>query len=107
MDHNTLHRRLLEAAENRALDIGQAWNLLAEAAVALAAQADVRPRWRHLKRGSTYVEIGRGEVQSSKPIAEGETLVAYRAHDGRLWFRPASEFDDGRFVRIDPEGDAA
>lgn len=59
-------------------------------------------RWRHVKRGSTYVEIGRGFVQTSGPIVEGETMVAYRSDaTGDIWFRPATEFDDGRFVEID------
>lgn len=58
-------------------------------------------RWRHLKRGSTYTEIARGDLQSTHPLLEGKTLVAYRSeHDGRVWFRPQAEFEDGRFERL-------
>lgn len=57
--------------------------------------------WRHLKRGSTYVEIGRATVQASTgPIVEGDTVVMYRGTDGRVWARKESEFEDGRFEEI-------
>ena len=55
-------------------------------------------RWRHKKRGTTYTELARGEVQSSTTIVEGERLVAYMGDDGKVWFRPEEEFD-GRFER--------
>lgn len=67
----------------------------------LAEFREASERVRHKKRGSTYRVIGRGELQSASPIAEGTTLVAYRCEiDGRLWFRPATEFDDGRFEAL-------
>jgi hypothetical protein len=59
--------------------------------------ASAAPRARHLKRGSSYDVIGTGRTQTSVPIGEDEVLVAYRSEDGRLWFRPIGEFDDGRF----------
>jgi hypothetical protein len=58
-------------------------------------------RFRHVKRQTTYVEIGRGEVQSDSTITEGDILVIYVGTDGKLWLRPANEFDDGRFDLID------
>lgn len=64
------------------------------------SSANDAPRWRHVKRGSTYTEAGRGEVQTSRPIVEGDKLVAYRGEDGRWWFRLPEEFDDGRFVKL-------
>lgn len=54
-------------------------------------------RWRHARRGSDYTEVGRFEVQCAVPIAEGDTLVAYRGADGKGWARPEPEFLDGRF----------
>ncbi len=66
------------------------------------ASPPARHRVRHKKRGSTYRVIGRGELQSSSPTEEGAMLVAYRCEaDGRLWIRPANEFDDGRFETLD------
>ena len=61
-------------------------------------------RWRHLKRQSTYVEIGRGELQASThQPQEGDILVAYRDEaDGKIWFRYAPEFDDGRYEKLPP-----
>lgn len=61
----------------------------------------VRPlqKVKHLKRGSAYEIVGKGELQAGAPIAEGECLVVYRClEDGKLWIRPLSEFVDGRFV---------
>ncbi len=55
-------------------------------------------RWRHLKRGTEYTEIGRAQLQvaSSDPV-EGSELVIYRGDDGKLWARETGEFEDGRF----------
>lgn len=75
--------------------------VLASPATAQARSA-VEPTHRHVRRGTEYVEIGRGELQSSITLREGdEPLVVYRSvDDGRIWIRPASEFDDGRFEAI-------
>lgn len=70
-----------------------------------------RPQWRHTARGTLYVELGRGEFQSSKTnligagikgdaLKEGARLVAYQGDDNRVWFRCESEFDDGRFEKL-------
>ncbi len=56
-------------------------------------------RWRHLKRGTTYEEIGRARLQASYPPNEGDVLVIYRGDDGKLWAREENEFLDGRFER--------
>lgn len=55
------------------------------------------PTHRHLKRGSVYAQLGLGQVQSSRPIVEGDVLTIYRAENGSLWARPEQEFNDGRF----------
>jgi hypothetical protein len=60
-------------------------------------------RWRHKKRGSTYIEIGRGKLQSNDPTGLGDMqpMVVYRSEaDGSLWVRPEDEFDDGRFEAL-------
>ena len=60
-------------------------------------------RWRHVKRGTEYTEIGRAELQAANgPVAEGNILVIYRGDDGRLWSRREDEFADGRFERVAP-----
>jgi len=74
---------------------------------------DAPKRWRHVKRGSTYTEMGRGKIQSGHwrdPDVDADydsqrvdmrEVVIYRADkDGSLWVRPVEEFDDGRFVRV-------
>lgn len=70
----------------------------ARAAIAAAEGAPPVNRWRHKKRGSTYTEVGRGQLQTDQPIHDMEPMVIYRSeHDGSLWARPVSEFEDGRF----------
>lgn len=62
-------------------------------------------RWRHKKRGTTYVEIGRATLQAATgPAGEGDTLVIYRGEDGQLWAREAHEFEDGRFDEVSDAG---
>ncbi|MGY3581351.1 hypothetical protein ACVIGB_000580 [Bradyrhizobium sp. USDA 4341] len=58
-------------------------------------------RWRHMKRGSSYAEIGRATSQSAIPIVEGETVVVYVADiDGSMHVRKDAEFEDGRFEEL-------
>ena len=60
-------------------------------------------RWRHVKRGTTYTEVARGPLQKStlQILVEGDELVAYQSEaDGKVCFRSAIEFDDGRFVAL-------
>jgi hypothetical protein len=58
-------------------------------------------RWRHVKRQTTYLELGRGSLES--PAEEGDILVAYRSEaDGKLYFRRDTNFDDGRFEKMEP-----
>jgi len=69
----------------------------------LTAFADVleeAPRWRHKKRGTTYVEIGRGRFQMAG-FKDDQPIVLYRSEiDASLWARPVSEFEDGRFEAV-------
>lgn len=57
--------------------------------------------WKHLKRGTRYEVIARGEVQCSKPIEEGSYVYCYVDENGKAWVRPCAEFEDGRFQTAD------
>ena len=59
------------------------------------------PRWRHIKRRTEYIEIGRGKAQVAGRILDDEGVVIYRGDDGSLWVRPIEEFEDGRFAKIE------
>jgi hypothetical protein len=58
--------------------------------------------WRHVKRGTLYLEVGRAELQAAADVIEGMTFVIYRDKDGKLWARQEDEFEDGRFVLEPP-----
>jgi hypothetical protein len=58
-------------------------------------------RWRHVRRGTDYVEIGRARLQCDAPVGDNAWLVVYRGPKGKLWCRPPREFGDGRFIPID------
>lgn len=53
------------------------------------------PRWRHVKRRTTYTEICRAELQGGRPIVEGEHVVIYLGEDGKYWARQEDEFEAG------------
>jgi hypothetical protein len=83
----------------------------------------MQPTHRHKKRGSEYVLIGYGKMQSEhwreieqfNGLANGTTrnrqiesidmreVAIYRSvDDGSLWVRPREEFEDGRFTALTP-----
>lgn len=62
--------------------------------------------WRHKKRDTLYVELGRAELQVSTypgnvELSEGAVLVVYQGVDGKLWVRTEAEFNDGRFEEVE------
>lgn len=75
------------------------FNMLRAAYRVLNGHDDLKV-WKHVKRGSLYVEIGTATAQiaSGRPIVDDDKLVIYRGEAGALWARRASEFHDGRFV---------
>ena len=61
------------------------------------------PCWRHQKRGTTFTEVCRAELQASTSITEDDVLVVYRSGDGKPWACKANEFEDGRFELVKPQ----
>jgi hypothetical protein len=58
-------------------------------------------RWRHKKRGGSYVEVLRARLQAAQELREGDTIVVYIADvDGTCWGRKDTEFEDGPFEEI-------
>lgn len=65
-----------------------------------AAIGESLPRYKHLKRGTTYEVVSVGEDENNR----GRSLVVYRGEDdGKIWVRPAEQFFDGRFVELPAE----
>ena len=60
-------------------------------------------RYRHKIRGTTYrVLFEAAKARSSIVALENMTMVVYQAEaDGLVWVRPALEFFDGRFEKIE------
>lgn len=79
-----------------------AWNTRA-----LSAARTEPPTHRHKKRGSEYVLIGIGKMQTESwvdmfeggvlPVDMAEVAIYRDVKDGSLWARPREEFQDGRF----------
>ncbi|MEO9297606.1 hypothetical protein [Devosia alba] len=66
---------------------------------------------RHVKRGTDYVLIGIGKMQTEDwfwvrgsrelvPVDMDEVAIYRSVDDGSLWVRPKGEFEDGRFVAL-------
>jgi hypothetical protein len=56
---------------------------------------------RHVKRESMYSRVFASvEVQTSRPIVEGDMLTVYKSANGKVWARLDEEFGDGRFEDI-------
>lgn len=67
----------------------------------LARYLSLKPTHKHLKRGTVYVEIARGRMQSEVPLPDNSPLVAYCDAAGDWWFRPPAEFDEqSRFIKL-------
>jgi hypothetical protein len=74
----------------------------AEAALAALTGAEAKPRFRHIKRGTTYTLVGPARIQTDEPLADMSFVTVYRCEQtGALWARRTAEFTDGRFERIE------
>lgn len=66
---------------------------------ALRAGQDALPRYRHVKRGTTYQLLSIAEDENRR----GTNVAIYRGEDdGKVWSRPSDQFFDGRFERLPP-----
>ena len=59
--------------------------------------------WMHARRETQYQDMVVAEVQASRPVLEGESVVVYVSREGKPYARPSNEFLDGRFVPIEDE----
>lgn len=68
----------------------------------IKADPDQRIRFMHIKRGSTYRMVGRGRIQTGRPLEDYDEVTIYESEEtGDLWVRPNDEFDDPtRFIAI-------
>lgn len=80
----------------------QVIDLTAEAELARLRQGVQVKRVRHIKRGSTYQEVGRGQIQTGRLLSDYADVVIYQSEeDATFWVRPTEEFDDiTRFEKI-------
>jgi hypothetical protein len=80
---------------------------VAEGAIlkAIADEADGQTRLVPEEYTCTNTEefMAKGGLQTERPLHSGDILVWYVSRDNpdENWFRPVTEFDDGRFVRMD------
>lgn len=77
-----------------------------------ADSCPVGSRWRHKKRGTTYEVVSDAASLPCSAAPEFESLfdddyfVVYRSEEtGAFYLRPAPEFLDGRFERLDTPSD--
>ncbi|WP_049973733.1 hypothetical protein [Azospirillum sp. B4] len=77
------------------------WHLTPSGPAYHPVKPDPAPSWRPTHRhrnGSDYREVLRGAMEADYPSTP---VVIYDDAQGRIFVRPAAEFDDGRFSRLD------
>ena len=95
---DTLHMQGRDGPEKAAADVYAALAGIVQPAPEGAVQ-----RVQHIKRGTTYRVLGRGQLQTDTDLRDYDEVVAYQCEgDGRVWVRAAAEFDDPTRFRILP-----
>ena len=90
--------------DSAAFDI-EALSPLDPVKAAAGVQGLTANRVEHIKRGSTYRELGRGQIQTDRLLSDYTDVVVYQCEeDGRLWVRPTDEFEDAARFRAIAEG---
>lgn len=56
--------------------------------------------YRHKKTGGLYDLVGFAQVQTSQPLNDYDDVTVYSSEEGKMWVRPTSEFNDGRFEHV-------
>ena len=106
-DPNTVHINMLRGTIAKP-SVDQIRHIYGDSlASGYEADRPAEPTHKHIKRGTTYTEIGRGELQvSTTPgCSDGDAVVIYRGANGLWWVRPSAEFDDPtRFEPIKVQG---
>lgn len=67
------------------------------------ATVPVNNKWRHVKRGTIYTEVGRGKAQTDTMISDDDAVVIYIGSDGQYWVRPPHEFETGASNSFTPQ----
>lgn len=109
--------RTREAFDEQAETAKDRWRKFSRAALRSLPPDDGRPTHRHKKRGSKYVLIGIGKMQSEdwfrstpgssiEPVDMREVAIYRSVDDGSLGVRPREEFEDGRFEATPPPPEA-
>lgn len=67
----------------------------------LSLDAPTGSLWKHRKSGGVYRIVGHALIENDvTPAIIYESLSG----DAGLWVRPADEFQDGRFAKVNPYG---
>ena len=92
------HREIVEGLLERIEELEQERDAALERVRVLESQVEAsKGLYKHVKTEGLYYTITEATLETT-----GELVVVYRSiSDGHDWVRPADEFFDGRFVRLE------